>query len=171
MEHDRAESLQHRISVLANLIDHLDTEIKLELPTNPSAPAADSYVWSLLHPKVVLAAKARFDSGQYSDSVEAALKDLNSAVKAIVKTRTNQEFDGSDLMCRAFSPSNAIIVLDEQTTESGQNQQKGYMQIFAGAMTGIRNPKAHENLTITKERAIHHLFLASLLFFRLDERR
>jgi hypothetical protein len=46
----------------------------------------------------------------------------------------------------------------------------GYMDIFAGAMTGIRNPKAHENMTITKNRAIHHLFLASLLFNRLDER-
>ncbi|MDR3548234.1 MAG: TIGR02391 family protein [Candidatus Pacebacteria bacterium] len=171
IEQDRAKSLQHRISVLVSLIEQLETEIKLEAPAIPSASSTEMPVWSLLHPKVVVAAKARFEAGQYADCVEATMKDLNSAVKALVKTRVNQEFDGADLMCRAFSPSNPIIVLDDQTTESGQNQQKGFMQIFAGAMTGIRNPKAHENLTITKERAIHHLFLASLLFHRLDERR
>jgi len=44
------------------------------------------------------------------------------------------------------------------------------MQIFAGAMTGIRNPKAHANIVIDRNRAIHLLFLASLLFFKLDER-
>jgi len=43
------------------------------------------------------------------------------------------------------------------------------MQIFAGSMTGIRNPKAHGNLNITRERGIHLLFLASLLFHKLDE--
>jgi len=44
------------------------------------------------------------------------------------------------------------------------------MEIFAGAMLGIRNPKAHKNLTISRERAIHHPFLAGLLFFKSDER-
>jgi len=29
------------------------------------------------------------------------------------------------------------------------------MQIFAGSMTGIRNPKAHSNITIDAPRAIH----------------
>ncbi len=43
------------------------------------------------------------------------------------------------------------------------------MYIFAGAMTGIRNPKAHDNLTISIERATHFIFLASLLMYKLDE--
>lgn len=42
------------------------------------------------------------------------------------------------------------------------------MQIFAGAMTGIRNPKAHENIIITMDQAIHHIFLASLLMQQID---
>ncbi|MBA7577516.1 hypothetical protein ES708_19369 [subsurface metagenome] len=45
------------------------------------------------------------------------------------------------------------------------------MQIFSGAMTGIRNPKAHENITIDSQRAIHFLFLASLLMFKIDEKK
>ena len=37
------------------------------------------------------------------DAVEAAFKELNSKVKAYMKRATGQEFDGADLMQRAFS--------------------------------------------------------------------
>ena len=43
------------------------------------------------------------------------------------------------------------------------------MEIFAGAMTGIRNPKAHSNIVLDENRAIHLLHLASLLMYKLDE--
>ncbi len=43
------------------------------------------------------------------------------------------------------------------------------MELFSGSMIGIRNPKAHANISITKERAIHFIFLASLLMYKLDE--
>jgi uncharacterized protein (TIGR02391 family) len=130
----------------------------------------DTDIWSLLHPKIVEIAKSRFLSEHYADSVEAALKEVNSVVKTIVKERLNQELDGADLMNRAFSVNNPVISLDDPSTETGKNVQKGYMQIFAGAMTGIRNPKAHENIIIDETRAIHFLFLASLLMFKIDER-
>ncbi|BAM05862.1 hypothetical protein LFE_0134 [Leptospirillum ferrooxidans C2-3] len=45
------------------------------------------------------------------------------------------------------------------------------MEIFAGSMTGIRNPKAHEIVSIDSTRAIHFLFLASLEMNRLDDVR
>ena len=43
------------------------------------------------------------------------------------------------------------------------------MQIFAGVMQGIRNPKAHENMTATKESARDRITLASLLMKKIDE--
>lgn len=43
------------------------------------------------------------------------------------------------------------------------------MQIFAGAIQGIRNPKAHENTHISREDAIKRLILASLLMEKVDE--
>jgi hypothetical protein len=122
LEHDRAKSLQHRISVLVNLIDQLDTEIKLESSVTPLALSVDASVWSLLHPRVVVAAKARFDSGQYADSVEAALKELNSAVKAIVKLRVNQEFDGAD------SHQIDRINIDGHVDTFGQAQRAGQLR-------------------------------------------
>ena len=36
-------------------------------------------------------------------------------------------------------------------------------------MTGIRNPNAHENLSINEKSAIHLIFLASLLMFKIDD--
>ena len=127
--------------------------------------------WDLLHPKIVEVSRSRFEANHFADSVEAAFKELNSIVKAIVKQKTGQEYYGADLMNKVFSLKNPIVVLDDLSTETGKNIQKGYMQIFAGAMTGIRNPKAHENITIDNQRAIHFLFLASLLLFKIDEKK
>jgi uncharacterized protein (TIGR02391 family) len=71
-------------------------------------------------------------------------------------------------MKTAFSVNNPVIEIDYINTETGRNIQQGYMEIFAGSMTGIRNPKAHAVITIDRERAIHFLFLASLLMDTLD---
>lgn len=126
--------------------------------------------WGMLHPKVVKIAKSRFESGHFADSVEASFKEINNIVKQIVKKSIGQEFDGADLMNRTFSLQNPIITLSDLSSEMGKNIQKGYMQIFSGAMTGIRNPKAHDNIEIDDKRAIHFLFLASLLMQKVDER-
>lgn len=134
-------------------------------------PGVPNIFWHLLHPKIVQISKSRFETNNFADSVEAALKEVNNIVKGIVKQKTGQEYDGADLMNRAFSLNNPIIVLGDLSTQTGKDLQKGYMQIFAGAMTGIRNPKAHENIKIDSPRAIHFLFLASLLMFKIDERK
>jgi uncharacterized protein (TIGR02391 family) len=124
----------------------------------------------LLHPRVTTLAKPRFDSGHYADAVESVFKELNSIVKELYIKSGGEELDGVPLMRKAFSPSNPVILLDDLKTETGRNIQQGYMDLFAGSISGIRNPKAHNNINISAERAAHHLMLASLLFFKLDER-
>ncbi len=126
-------------------------------------------IWEILHPKVKTLAQGKYNNRYYADSVETCLKELNTIIKAIVKNKTTKEFDGSNLMNRAFSLTEPIIELADLTTESGQNIQKGYLQIYSGVMTGIRNPKTHSNVDITKERAIHLLFLCSQLFYMLED--
>jgi uncharacterized protein (TIGR02391 family) len=126
--------------------------------------------WNDIHPKITSIAKSRFESRHFADAVEAVLKEVNSTVKDIVKRKTGNELDGAPLMRRAFSLNNPIIVLDDLSTESGKNIQQGYMEIFAGSMIGIRNPKAHDNINITDNRAKHFLYLASLLMHKIDER-
>jgi len=125
--------------------------------------------WELIHPLIKSISKSRFDSEHYADSVESAMKEVNVRVKTIVKNITGNEDDGSSLMKKAFSVNNPVIRLDDTSNETGRNIQLGYMELFSGSMIGIRNPKAHANISITKERAIHFIFLASLLMYKLDE--
>ena len=72
-------------------------------------------------------------------------------------------------MTQAFSVKNPVLTLADLSDETGRNIQLGYMKIFEGSIIGIRNPKAHANLVIDQSRAIHLLFLASLLMFKIDE--
>lgn len=134
----------------------------------PAQPAIDPH-WPLLHSTVVALGKSRMESGHYADAVESCLKELNAVVKLKHQQATGQELDGVDLMRKAFKLDAPSIILAPLIDDTGRNIQRGYLDLFAGAMAGVRNPKAHGNLQITKERAIHFLFLASLLFFKLED--
>jgi uncharacterized protein (TIGR02391 family) len=68
------------------------------------------------------------------------------------------------------APEGPIIQLSKLQTQSDKDIQQGYMMIFAGTMMAIRNPKAHSNLKIPSNRAIHFLYLASLLHQIFHER-
>jgi uncharacterized protein (TIGR02391 family) len=146
----------------------LDEIIKRLPEYQQSADTKATDFWNLIHPSIVGVAKSRFDSGHYADCAETSLKYINTVVKGKVKRKTGEELDGASLMTRAFSVKNPIISLADISTQSGKDIQQGYMQIFAGAIIGIRNPKAHEVIVIDRERAIHFIFLASLLMHTLD---
>lgn len=128
-----------------------------------------SSIWDNIHPQIISVAKGRFDNGHYADAVEAAFKEINMRVKKIYKDRTSVEKDGAKLMQAAFSVQNPTIKLGDISTETGANIQQGYMEMFAGAMIGIRNPQAHNNLLITKENAVRKLHYASMLMYKLDD--
>jgi uncharacterized protein (TIGR02391 family) len=134
-----------------------------------SRPKEGSVPWNVIHPAIAAISQKKFNDGHYADAAESAFKEVNNRVKEHVRTVTGNELDGAALMNKAFSLQNPVITLSDLSTETGRNMQQGYMQIFAGSMTGIRNPKAHQNLSISPEQAIHFLFLASLLMGKLDE--
>lgn len=168
------ENIKNDLDAKINKLESIYNRLELYSEENENQfdkSAKFDTFWGLLHPKIVEISKNRFEAEHFADSVEAAFKEINKIVKTIVKQRTNDEFDGSDLMNRAFSPQHPIIVLDDLSTQSGQDAQKGYMQLFSGSMTGIRNPKTHDNVTIDCPKAVHFLFLASLLMFKIDERK
>jgi uncharacterized protein (TIGR02391 family) len=125
----------------------------------------------LLHPELADLVIGRFESGHYADAVESAFKYIVNRVKRNYLLVKGIELDGVDLMRKAFKPNDPAIILDDLESITGKNIQEGYMQVFAGAVQGIRNPKAHDNITITRERAIHHIMLASLLSYVLDDAR
>lgn len=153
------------------LVDKNTSQIESVTVANHSSnhPIEVDSFWGIIHEQIVLVAKPRYESGHYADSVEASFKAVNKRVKDHYRAATGKELDGQGLMTQAFSLNNPIIILDDLNTQSGKDIQQGYMQIFAGSMTGIRNPKAHDNISIDQTRTKHLLHLASLLMYKLDD--
>ncbi len=102
-----------------------------------------------------------FLDGYYALAVEEAYKCLNNIVKDLTGL---SELDGVPLMQRAFSPNNPMLRLNDLRTQSENDQQRGYMEMFAAVMTGIRNPRAHEHKYLDDpETALELLGLANHL--------
>lgn len=152
------------INVLEVLRGYIIPETRRRLQEKQTSSTPEPF-WSHLHPRIRKIAKSRYDAKHYADAVQAALKEVNNTVKA----HSGAKLDGARLMNEIFSPNNPVIHLADISTETGLNVQKGYMQIFAGAMTGIRNPTAHENSEMEQVKAIHCLYLASHLLNIFDE--
>lgn len=62
------------------------------------------------------------------------------------------------------------MILSDTSTDSGRNDQAGFMQIFCGAYQGIRNTKAHSlEHDLDQIKAAQYLIFASLLARRVSE--
>ena len=94
------------------------------------------------HPKVIEASRELFKDGHYRDAIYRAFVEVNN----FVKRRAKSQLDGRKLMSTVFSPDNPIIKLNTLETQTDKDEQEGFMYLFMGAMQGIRNPKAHENI-------------------------
>ena len=125
--------------------------------------------WEYIHPILADLIFDKFYSRQYADCVETSFKEINSRLKNICIKLGYPEKDGSDLMNFIFSVNNPILKFEDTSYSTGHSVQQGYMQIFAGAMTGIRNPKAHCNMQISRDDAIKRIVFASLLMDKIDE--
>jgi uncharacterized protein (TIGR02391 family) len=133
-------------------------------------PSADLgyVVLDLLHPRVTAASYAHFKAGRFRDAV------LNSVVAVfdLLRDRTGIDGDGADLLGRALSLDRPRLIFSTLETESGRNEQKGFIQILQGYYAGIRNPKAH-SLAIETDQfsAAQYLVLSSLLCRKIEEAR
>ena len=117
------------------------------------------------HPKIVQASRKLFEDGHYADAILRAFIEVNSFVKA----KTGLELDGKALMSRVFRIENPVIKLNELKTQSEKDEQEGFMFLFMGAMVGIRNPKAHDNIIQRNPlRTLEYLALASMLMRRAE---
>jgi uncharacterized protein (TIGR02391 family) len=83
-----------------------------------------------------------YRDGHHARAVEEAFKFLANAVKG----RSGEAVrDGQDLMLHVFNTDNPVLRLSDLRRVSERDEQAGYRFMFAGAMTGIRNPRAHEH--------------------------
>ncbi|MBR0994519.1 TIGR02391 family protein [Bradyrhizobium japonicum] len=74
-------------------------------------------------------------------------------LNGLVRLRSDLEIDGTSLMERAFSPSNPILKFNDLSDQSDKDEQKGFMMMFSGAVSGLRNPAlTASSTTILKGR-------------------
>ena len=119
-----------------------------------------------IHPDLPPKVRKLFDDGHWEQSVFEAFKFIEKEVKRIsgVRGRT-----GYKLMMDVFNEDRAAVKLNGLSTDSEIDEQRGYRFIFAGAASGIRNPRGHEvDIGDTPDEALDYLALASLLLRRLD---
>jgi uncharacterized protein (TIGR02391 family) len=138
-----------------------ETHVREATGTKPSIGFEE-----LLHPVIFAHAFQHYVDGHYRDAV------LNSVVAIfdLMRERTGLDLDGAALATQALSLEKPHLILSELDTESGRNDQKGFMQILVGAYLGIRNPKAHSlNHDLDPEKAAQYLIFASLLARRIYE--
>lgn len=126
-----------------------------------------TYELSSLHPRIREVSEQLFIDGHYSSAIFEAYKTVNIVVK---EKSGRKDLDGQRLMSTVFSPKNPILRLNDLQEQSDQDEQEGFMLLFMGAMTGIRNPKGHDVVNQKDPiRAIEYLSLASLLVRRAEE--
>ena len=127
----------------------------------------DRYDRFITHDSLRSSTRTLFAGSHFARSVEEALKCLNNAVKE--KSRL-KDLDGDALMRTAFSPANPVLRLNQLKTKSEKDEQRGYMDLYAGVMGGVRNPRAHEHLLQdTSEDALELLGIANHLMRKLEK--
>lgn len=127
--------------------------------------------WDLVHPDIIRVSQKLYLDGHYANAACDAFIEMNDRVKKIFsQLRPNDEVpDGDAAMRKVFSVKAPILELANLSSETGINIQKGYMEMMAGAMSALRNPKSHEIITISAEDSMRRLIFASMLMYKIDE--
>lgn len=175
--HDLANAAQiqgsENIERAAQFMELIDMKLQAD-STNHEAGEKDKphgdeqmlFLSRLLHPLVVEHSWPQFQNGQLRDAV------LNAfiAIGDLLRSRTGLTLDGKPLSEQVLSIRNPYLILSTLETESGRNDQLGFMQIISGAFQGVRNPKAHSlQHDLDPIKAAQYLVFASLLARRISE--
>lgn len=126
----------------------------------------------LLHPDILRVSEKLYKDGSYAEAACNAFVEVNARVKKIYQALCPDDSnppDGQALMNKVFADRDPVVDAADRSTQTGRDIHMGTRFLFAGATAALRNPKSHENITITKDDAMRRLIFASMLMFRLDE--
>ena len=163
---DRMEAFNRgRQNVLANLRANIDL-LKEQAVDDGTADnrILQAYLNLDLHSEIARAASNLYQDGHYANAIEDAVKALND----LVRLRSGIQEDGAKLMNKVFSPDAPVLKFNSLVDASDKDEQRGFMMLFAGAVAGLRNPRAHKLIQDDSERALEFIALVSLLAKLLD---
>jgi uncharacterized protein (TIGR02391 family) len=120
-----------------------------------------------IHPDIAAVSVKLFDDGHYAQATFEAFKCIESVVRSVSGIKDT----GFSLMMNAFNEKGPKIKLTDLKTISDTDEQVGFRHIFAGAMSGIRNPRGHDNLIDPIDVCLDHLSVASVLLRKLEARK
>ena len=126
-----------------------------------------NHVLNSLHPEIKNVSLTLSNDRHYPQSISEAFKKINNMVK---NKSGESSLDGKNLMLKVFSVNSPILKINQLKTQSDKDEQEGFMHLFAGAVQGIRNPHAHEQI-INQDPllTLEYLCLASLLAKIIDK--
>ncbi|MDD3237922.1 MAG: TIGR02391 family protein [Candidatus Gastranaerophilales bacterium] len=105
--------------------------------------------------------KSLFKDTHYSEAVFEAFK----YVEVKVRDKSNLiNLNGVALMRKAFNKDSGGLI----NTTLPEAERQAQSDLFAGAIGFIRNPKAHNRITIKQEKAVELLYFANYLLRILD---
>jgi uncharacterized protein (TIGR02391 family) len=105
--------------------------------------------------------KILFNDMHYAESIFEAFKYIEVSVR---NKSGLTDLYGMDLMKKAFGKSGIL-----KNNNIPEGEQVAQMELFSGAIGFIKNPKSHNIVTISKDKAIELLYLANYLLRVLSE--
>ena len=128
----------------------------------------------ITHPLIRQASEEHFKNEAYRNAVLDAMIRLEEMIKekaSFPRDNKGKELSGVALMHKVFDPDKPILNWCKGARQIERDELEGYKHIFAGAMLGIRDPKAHAIFRINPMRALKLLTLAVLLAELVDASR
>lgn len=120
-----------------------------------------------VHAEVLNYCRAELLDENYFHAVFESTKGVAERIRVMSGLTT----DGADLVNRAFSIQNPVLVLSSLATESEKSEQKGFAHLLVGLFGAVRNPLAHApktNWPMSEQDALDILTLVSLIHRKLD---
>ena len=116
-----------------------------------------------MHPEVRRTAEKLSAQGNYRHAILDALIALEEAIR--LRSGLPDDLVGDDLMNRTFSPGSPLLVLSKH-----EEEQKGFMFLFKGAVKAIRNRYGHRSKVrpASPVEALEVLGFISMLFRLVD---
>ncbi|MBC6442328.1 MAG: TIGR02391 family protein [Rhodobacteraceae bacterium] len=145
---DRIKKLQSHLVELGVARNVLALPASETLPhedyTSDDKAANIAFTEVVVEEEIVSVSRDLFSDGYYDQAVLEAFKAVDNFVRG--KSGYSGK-PGTPMMENVFSPNKPKLVWSGRknvSKKSKNNEQVGYMGLFAGAMMGIRNPLAHE---------------------------